>query len=94
MKRTALLFVTHLYNDDIRIQIEKLRDEMTDGTDVFVVYQSEKLAIPQINGVNMFPFTIDELNELEYRAWGCTIMDGNFHFVILNFFKQFPIIIG
>lgn len=91
MKRTALLFVTHLYNDDIRIQIEKLRDEMTDGTDVFVVYQSEKLAIPQINGVNMFPFTIDELNELEYRAWGCTIMDGNFHFVILNFFKQFPI---
>lgn len=91
MKKTALLFVTHLYNDDIRIQIEKLRDEMKGEADVFVVYQSEKLTIPQIDGINLFPFTIDELNELEYRAWGCTIMDGNFHFVILDFFKHYPI---
>lgn len=91
MKKTALLFVTHLYNDDIRIQVEKLRDEMKDEADFFVVYQSEKLTIPQIDGINLFPFTIDELNELEYRAWGCTIMDGNFHFVILDFFKHFPV---
>jgi hypothetical protein len=88
-KKNAILFVTHKYNEEIEKEIKKIRDDMKVKADMFVVYQSEQLVIPQIDGVQMFPFTIDDLNSLEYCAWGCTIMDGNFHFVILNFFRQF-----
>ena len=31
-----------------------------------------------------------KLNKLGYTPWGCTIMDGNFHFVLLDFYRQHP----
>lgn len=58
--------------------------------DLFIGYQADKVQPSLSKGVNLFPFTIKDLNRLGYRAWGCTLMDGNFHFVMLEFFRRNP----
>ena len=88
--KTAILFVTHIYNEEIERQINKLRMEAEGLTSVYVVFQADKVKLDLPKDVRQHAFTIESLNKLGYRPWGCTIMDGNFHFVLLDFYRQHP----
>lgn len=87
---TAILFVTHIYNKDIEHQINKLRTEVGDSYDVYVVFQADKVHMDSQNNARLHAFTLNELNRIGYKPWGCTIMDGNFHFVLLDFYRRHP----
>lgn len=86
--KTAILFVTHIYNEDIERQIIKLHEETKDFATLYVGFQADKVRITLPDGIRSFPFTVKELNRLGYRSWGCTLMDGNFHFVMLDFYLK------
>lgn len=86
--KTAILFVTHIYNEDIKRQIVKLDEETKDFATLYVGFQADKVGITLPDGIRPFPFTVKELNRLGYRSWGCTLMDGNFHFVMLDFYLK------
>lgn len=88
--KTAIIFITHIMNEVIDRQIKKLSDQTQGKADFFVGYQADKVQLSLPEGVNSFPFTIKGLNRLGYRTWGCTLMDGNFHFVMLDFYRQHP----
>lgn len=88
--KTAILFVTHVYSEEIEHQINKLRAEAEDFASVYVVYQADKVKLKLPENVKRHAFTIETLNKLGYTPWGCTIMDGNFHFVLLDFYRQHP----
>ena len=88
--QTAILFVTHIYNKEIEHQINKLRSEASDFASVYVVYQADKVHLELPENVRRQAFTMETLNGLGYTPWGCTIMDGNFHFVLLDFYRQHP----
>lgn len=87
---TAILFVTHIFNEEIEFQINKLRTETKEFASVYVVYQADKVNLKLPENVTRHAFTIETLNKLGYKPWGCTIMDGNFHFVLLDFYRQHP----
>lgn len=40
---TALLFVTHIFNEVIKDQIKKLRTEAGEFASVYIVYQADKV---------------------------------------------------
>lgn len=86
--KTAILFVTHIFNGQIERQINKLRTEAEDWASVYVVYQADKVKPYLPEDVRRHAFTIGSLNRQGYTPWGCTIMDGNFHFVLLDFYRQ------
>ncbi len=88
--KTAILFVTHFYNEDIERLIVKLYKETKDVATLYVGFQADKAQITLPDGILSFPFSIRELNMLGYRSWGCTLMDGNFHFVPLAFYLKYP----
>ena len=90
LTKTAILFVTHIYNEEIEHQINKLRAEAEDFASVYVVYQADKVKLSLPEDVKRHAFTIDMLNKQGYTSWGCTIMDGNFHFVLLDFYRHHP----
>lgn len=87
---TAVLFVTHIHNEEIERQINKLQTEAEEYASVYVVYQADKVKLSLPEPVKLHAFTIQQLNRLGYRSWGCTILDGNFHFVLLDFYRQHP----
>lgn len=87
---TAILLVTHVYNEEIERQINKLRTETEEFASVHIVYQADRINPNLPENVNQHTFTIETLNKLGYTPWGCTIMDGNFHFVLLDFYRQHP----
>lgn len=86
--KTAVLYVTHLYNDAIELQIQKLQREVKDMATLYVVYQADNMQLDISEGMQSHAFTIRDLNQLNYIPWGCTIMDGNFHFVLLDFYLR------
>ena len=81
---TALLFVTHIFNEAIKDQIKKLRTEAGEFASVYIVYQADKVELNLPMDVKQHAFTIQGLNKLGYTSWGCTIMDGNFHIGFLS----------
>ncbi|MCM1312414.1 MAG: DUF3405 domain-containing protein [Roseburia sp.] len=88
--KTAILFVTHIFNEEIERQINKLNTETVELASLYVVYQADKVKLNLPSNVKQHAFTTHKLNRLGYRSWGCTIMDGNFHFVLLDFYRQHP----
>lgn len=88
--KTAILYVTHLYNNAIELQIQKLQKEIENLATLYVVYQADNVQLEAPEGVRSHAFTIRDLNKLNYTPWGCTIMDGNFHFVLLDFYLKNP----
>ena len=79
--KTAILFVTHIYNEDIKRQIVKLYEETKDFATLYVGFQADKVRITLPDGIRSFPVTVKDLNRLGYRSWGCTLMDGCWTFI-------------
>ncbi len=89
--KTAILFITHIYNEDIALQIEKLRKE-TDGTaDLHVCLQTDvcRTDIPKLP--RLFTYTLESINELGCNTWENTMPGGNIHLIMLRFFRQHPL---
>lgn len=87
---TAILFVTHIFNKDIEHQIDKLSTEAKEFASLYVVHQADKVKLELTPSIKQHAFTTYKLNKLGYRSWGCTIMDGNFHFILLDFYRHHP----
>ncbi len=85
---TAVLFVTHKYNECIKREIGKLCAQVPAGLTPYVVYQADVLHNVFPDEVRVHPFTLKGLNALGYPSWGSTLMDGNFHFVVLDFYLR------
>ncbi|MCM1511137.1 MAG: DUF3405 domain-containing protein [Clostridium sp.] len=88
--KTAILYVTHVYNDDIEHQIQKMYQETKEFATLYLVYQYDNMRMGIPEHIPVHSFTIRSLNELHYTPWGSTIMDGNFHFVLLDFYLKHP----
>lgn len=88
--KTALLFVTHKMSEGIKMEIDKLHAQACDRATLYVIYQADMLAGVSPEGILSHPFALDGLNALGYPAWGSTLMDGNFHFVVLDFYRHHP----
>lgn len=88
--KTVVIFATHVYNAEIERQVKKLRDEIGELATLYLVYQQDAAHVDVPEHIRSFPFTLEELNRLGYHSWGCTLMDGNFHFVPLYFYLNNP----
>lgn len=88
--KTAILYVTHVYNEEIGRQIDKLERESREYAELYVGYQRDKTRIELPDGMRAFSFDLKELNALNYHPWRCTVMDGNFHYVLLDFYQKHP----
>lgn len=88
--KTAIMYVTHIFPENIVREIEKLSAETSEKADLYVVYQSDRVTPPAGLRTKTHGFSVCRLNGYGYRSWGCTIMDGNFHFVLLDFFLSHP----
>lgn len=53
--KTAILFVTHIYNEDIERQIIKLHEETKDFATLYVGFQADKVRITLPDGIRSFP---------------------------------------
>ena len=49
--KTAILFVTHIYNEDIERQIIKLHEETKDFATLYVGFQADKVRITLPDGI-------------------------------------------
>lgn len=89
--RSVILFSTHLLNDYIICQIEKLNAEIQNIADFYVLLQCDNNIQQELNPhIKVFPFSIDSLNSLGYCSWRETIVPGSNHFPVLQFFKAHP----
>lgn len=88
--KTAIIFVTHIINDNIREQIIKLYEETKNFATLYIVHQSNLLQLHEKFNENIlcFSFSIEELQDLGYKTIGSTLMEGNFHLVLLNFYLK------
>lgn len=89
--KTAIFYLTHVYNETIERQLWKLRDEVGDLADIHVAYQADKYSLQIPAKFIPAPFMLDNINELGYHAWGNTLLDGNMHLVWLDLFHRFPV---
>lgn len=88
--KTAIFYLTHIYNEAIDRQLWKLHDEVEDMADIFVAYQKDKYSLHVPLKFATAPFGLDDINELGYRTWGNALLDGNMHLVWLDLFHRFP----
>lgn len=88
--RTAILFITHIYNEEINQQVDKLRNETRNMADLYVCQQTDLCGADVSEQSGLFLYTPDDLNELNCNVWECSMPGGNVHLVMLSFFRLHP----
>ena len=88
--KTAILFVTHKYNSHIEHEIIKLHNETYNYAILYVLFQTEYIDLKLTDPIRSFAYSLNDLNNYNYNTWGHSIMNGNFHFVLLNFYRKNP----
>lgn len=91
--KTAVLFLSHIIHDSYLQRYHKLVNELGAQYEVYWVFQadngiSEQPLIEQ--GVNIFCFTTDKLNQLNYTPIAETLVPGSVHFITALFFREHP----
>ena len=93
MKATkqAILFLTHVINDEVEKRFLKLLYEELKNHDVFFACESGAgVALPSYEGARTFVFSLDDLMALGYNALGCQVMH-NVNYALLLFLKRNPL---
>ena len=91
--KTAVLFLSHLTEWFCFQRYEKLVNAVGEEYDVFWAFQADGGANDQQlleRGVNLFRFTVDDLNQLGYTPIAQTLIPGSVHFIAAWFFRQHP----
>lgn len=90
MKKQVILLSSHIFNEFIISQYNKLREATGDNTDLFLLIELENgsLAIP--DNIKYFPFDVDTLNNLHYEPIEESIIPGSNHFPVFQFYKANP----
>ena len=89
--KTAVLFLSHLTDDLCFQRYKKLVNEVGEEYDVFWAFQAGGGTNGQHlleRGVNLFQFTVDELNQLDYTPIAETLVPGSIHFIVAWFFRK------
>ena len=93
MNKVAVLFVSHIINDDIVARYEKLRHELPPNHELFWAFDAEggdkAQALAYSNQVRFFFFDSAMLNALGYTAI-TTTMIGSLNFVMQRFGLDHP----
>jgi hypothetical protein len=90
MKKQVILFSSHLFNDFIIEQYNKLRKAAKDNTDLFLLIEYEKDSFTIPDSIKYFPFDVETLNNLKYEPIAETIIPGSNHFQVFQFYKTYP----
>lgn len=88
--REAVLFLCHFVNDDVLARFEKLEKDLAGYCDVFWALQCDDdtvLKELQRRNINLFGFSLDDLNTLGYSPIAETLVPGSLHFIPLYFCK-------
>lgn len=91
--KTAILFLCHLTHDECLERYRKLVEDIDRQYDVFWAYQADGKTdrqLLQAQGIRLFPFTVYDLNALDYSPIAETLVPGSPHFVMELFFHQHP----
>jgi len=89
MKKIVILFTTHILNEYVHQQYQKLYNDLATYADVICLLQTDTpLSIP--SDMNYYSFTIDSLNMLGYESYAETIVPGSNHFPLLQFYRDNP----
>ena len=90
MESTVVLLSTHIYNEFVEAQIIKLRNELYGYADVCLLCQTDNTVYPNIDNIEIYEFTHEELNNLGYKSLTNTIVPGSNHFQLLKYYKDHP----
>lgn len=88
--KQALIFVTHKLNIDQLNKYKRLKLAFSSYGDVFLVRQLEEQSCQLIDGIDEVVFTIEDLDQLPYKAIESSIIPGSNHFILFLFFKKYP----
>lgn len=91
MKNTAVLFISHLINEDTMKKYIKLKNELFDTCDVFWVLQKEcnnDISLP--DDILFYTFSMASIREMKYEPLYDDSIYCNVNFVLQRFFKDNP----
>ena len=93
MNKVAVLFVSHIINDDIVARYEKLRHELPSNHELFWAFDAEggdkEQALAYSDHIRFFFFDSAMLNALDYTAITTTLI-GSLNFVMQRFGLDHP----
>jgi hypothetical protein len=90
--KVAVLYLSHLIKDSFIARYKKLVNDISNHYDVYWVFQTDNGISGEIlkkNGVNIFGFTLEDLNRLNYSPLYERIF-GSEHFITAFFSQQHP----
>lgn len=84
MKRTAILFICHIMNEDMIHRFLQIASNIDEIFELYWMMDTKGLPLPKNhNDINFFPFTLDDLNSMDYKAYGNRIYEN------VNFIPQY-----
>ena len=86
--KTAIIYITHLMNDSVKEEINKLSCLSMSGVELYIAYDIDKCRFLIPDAVRDYQFSYKTINEHGLGTWGCTLLDGNMHHIFLDFFNQ------
>jgi len=89
-RKHVVLLSSHVFNDYVLSNYKKLQQAVEDDMDLFLLIESgeNRFTIPE--NIRFFPFSIDTLNDLNYKPLAETIVPGSNHFQLFQFYKANP----
>lgn len=91
MKNTAVLFISHLINEDTMEKYYKLKNELCDTCDVIWAIQRESdNDMPLSGGIHFYTFSMASIRELQYEFLYDNSIYCNVNFILQRFFKDYP----
>ena len=89
MNKQVILLSTHLLNQFVITQYNRLQETIADDFDLFLLIEyDDSLVIP--DSIKYYPFDVDTLNNLHYDPIEETIVPGSNHFQVFQFYKDYP----
>lgn len=85
----AVVFFTHLFNDEIERRYQKLKSDLLGLAEIFILSQAGSRIPPEHLGRTHF-FDYGAIRSTAKRVIGDQLLPGNVHLVELDFYKNHP----